>query len=74
LVRTIFVDGTMIKIRGRRTWVWVAFEPGLRVFLAFHVSYNQSIFDAHAFKALRQRYGREEADMDGRGVWYPEAC
>jgi len=62
------VDETMIKIRGRWAWVWVAFEPGPRVFLAFHVSCNQNILDAHSFlKALRYRRGREEADMDGRG-------
>jgi transposase-like protein len=28
LVRVIFVDETMIRIRGREAWVWVAFEPG----------------------------------------------
>jgi len=35
LVHTIFVDETMIKIRGSQAWVWIAFEPGLRCFLAF---------------------------------------
>src|ERR1700686_3793009 len=58
LVSTIFVDETMIRIRGRQAWVWVAFEPGLRCFLAFHVSYNRSILDAHTFlRELRRRYG-----------------
>src|SRR5580700_11163036 len=57
LVRTIFVDETMIKVRDRRVWVWVAFEPQLKVFLAFRISYNQSILDAHVFlKELRGRY------------------
>ncbi len=57
-VRIILVDETMIRIRGREARVWVAFEPGLRVFLAFHVSYNRSILDAHTFlKRLRSRYG-----------------
>ena len=31
LVGAIFVDETMVKIRGREAWVWIAFEPGLRV-------------------------------------------
>ena len=35
LVRTIFVDETMIKVKGKQAWVWVAYEPGLRAFLAF---------------------------------------
>jgi putative transposase len=43
LVTAIFVDETMIRIRGRQAWVWVAFEPGLRTLLAFRISYNQSI-------------------------------
>ena len=58
LVTAIFVDETMIKIRGRRAWVWVAFEPGLRVFLAFRITYNQSVPDAYLFlRELRIRYG-----------------
>jgi transposase-like protein len=42
-VSSIFVvdETMMIRIRGRPAWVWVAFEPGLRTFLAFHVSYKQ---------------------------------
>jgi putative transposase len=74
LVRTIFVDETMIKVRGRRMWVWVAFEPQLKVFLAFHISYNQSILDAHVFlKEIRRRYGRKPIWTDD-AAWYPEAC
>src|SRR5207253_10705971 len=49
LVRVIFVDETLIKIRGRQAWVWVAFEPGLRWFLAVRVSYGASIPDAYPF-------------------------
>jgi len=68
LIRIIFVDETMIRIRGREAWVWVAFEPGLRCFLAFHISYNRSILDAHTFlKGLRSRYGLK-AHLDGRGA------
>lgn len=47
IVSFIFVDETMIRIRGRQAWIWVAFEPGSRVFLAFHISYNQSVLDAY---------------------------
>ena len=71
---SIFVDETMIKIQGKRAWVWVAFEPGLRVFLAFRVSYNQSILDAYLFlKELRSRYGLKPIWTDD-AAWYPEAC
>jgi putative transposase len=74
LVSIIFVDETMIRIRGRQAWVWVAFEPGLRVFLAFHVSYNRSTLDAHTFlKRLRHTYGRKPIWTD-EGTFYPEAC
>jgi putative transposase len=74
LVRSIFVDETMIRIRGRRAWVWVAYEPGLRAFLAFRISYNQSTLDAHIFlEELRHRYGRKPIWTDD-ALWYPEAC
>src|ERR1700730_661386 len=74
LVRTIFVDETMIKIRGRQAWIWVAFEPGLRVFLSYRISYNQSILDAYLFlKEVRRRYGVKPIWTDD-AVWYPEAC
>ena len=67
-VRIIFVDGTMIKIRGRPAWVWVAFEPRLKVFLAFRISYNQSILDAHIFLRSWATIWTDEASF------YPEAC
>ena len=73
-VRIIFVDETMIRIRGRPAWVWVAFEPRLRVFLAFRISYNQSILDAHIFlRELRRRYGMKPVWTD-EALFYPEAC
>lgn len=69
LVRTIFVDETMISIRGRQAWVWVAYEPALRRFLAFRISYNQSILDAYLFmKELRGRYGRKPVWTDEGGL------
>jgi putative transposase len=74
LVRVIFVDETMIRLRGRQAWVWVAFEPGLRCFLAFHISYNRSILDAHTFlKRLRSRYGLKPIWTD-EATFYSEAC
>lgn len=74
LVSCIFVDETMIKVKGKQEWVWIAFEPGLRCFLAFHISYNQSILDAHTFlKELRTRYGLKPIWTDDAS-WYPEAC
>jgi putative transposase len=46
----------------------------LRTFLAFHVSYNRSILDAHIFlKRLRQRYGMKPIWTD-EATFYPEAC
>jgi putative transposase len=74
-VRTIFVDETMVRIRGRQAWVWVAYEPRLKAFLSFRVSYNQFILDAYLFlKELRGRYGRKKPVWTDEGVWYPEAC
>jgi len=74
LVRTIFVDETMIKIRGKQAWIWVAYEPALRVFLSFRISYNQSGLDAILFlRELRGRYGRKPIWTD-EGNWYPDAC
>ena len=73
-VRRIFVDETMVKIRGRQAWIWVAYEPGLKRFLHFRVSYNQSGLDATIFlRELIGRYGRKPIWTD-EGAWYPEAC
>ncbi len=47
-VRRIF-DETMVKIKGSQAWVWVAYEPELKAFLSFRVSYNQSGLDAYIF-------------------------
>ena len=73
-VRTIFVDETMVKIRGSQAWIWVAYEPALKRFLHFRVTYNRSGLDAYLFlKEVRSRYGRKTVWTD-EGVWYPEAC
>ena len=74
LVRSIFVDETMIKVRGRQEWIWVAYEPARRIFLGFRISHNQSLLDAHIFLSeLRNRYGRKPIWTDD-ARWYPEAC
>ena len=73
-VRTIFVDEAMIRIRGSHAWVRVAYEPVLKVFLHFRVSYNQSGLDACLFlKEVRSRYGRKTVWTD-EALFYPEAC
>jgi transposase-like protein len=46
LVRTIFVDETMIRVKGHQRWLWVAYEPAWRVFLGFRINHNQSGLDA----------------------------
>src|ERR1700737_4256356 len=75
LVRLIFVDETMIKIRGRQVWVWVAYEPRLKVFLSFRISYNRSTLDAYLFlKEVRRRYGRSKPIWTDDATFYPEAC
>ena len=62
----------MIRIRGSQAWIWVAYEPVLKVFLHFRVSYNQSGLDACLFlKEVRSRYGRKTVWTDGE-VWHPE--
>jgi putative transposase len=73
-VKRIFVDETMIRIRGSQAWIWVAYEPTLRSFLYFRISYNQSELDAILFlRELVHRCGRKPVWTDD-GVWYPEAC
>ena len=73
-VKTIFVDETMVKIRGRQAWIWVAYEPALKAFLHFRVSFNQSGLDAYLFlKEVRNRYGRKTIWTD-EALFYPEAC
>jgi putative transposase len=74
LARTIFVDETMVRIRGRQAWVWVAYEPALKAFLWFRISYNRSELDAILLlKELRGRDGRKPVWTDD-ALWYPEAC
>jgi len=74
LVGSIFVDETMIKVKGKQAWVWVAYEPRLRLFLSFRISYNRSVPDAYLFlKELRIRYGRRTIWTD-EATFYPDAC
>ena len=63
----------MVKIKGREAWIWVAYEPVLRVFLRFRISFNQSGLDAYLFlKEVRARYGRNT--WTDEATFYPEAC
>jgi hypothetical protein len=69
VVSSIFVDETMISVKGKQAWLWIAFEPGLRVFLAFRIGYHpQSIprclpvpEGAGGRDTVGSRYGRMEA-------------
>jgi putative transposase len=40
LVRSIFVDETMIRVKRVQASLWVAYEPFSKVFLGFRISYN----------------------------------
>jgi len=73
-VRCLLLDETMVYVGGVQAWVWVAFEPYLRCFLAFRVSWLQNAVAAHLFlKELRSRYGWKPVYTDAAG-WYPLAC
>ena len=52
----------------------MAYEPVLRAFLRFRISYNPSELDAILFlMELRNRYCRTSVWTD-EGVWYSEVC
>jgi len=73
-VRCFLVDETMVKVHGEEGWVWAAYEPHQRRFLALWFSWTRSSMTAEAFlRRLVTRYGRHRVYTDG-GTWYPEAC
>lgn len=73
-VRCFLVDETMVKIHGEEAWVWVAYEPYQRRFLALDLCWTRSILSAERFlRRLVERYGRHPVYTD-RAVWYPDAC
>ncbi|MFP3223258.1 MAG: hypothetical protein RXR21_06330 [Nitrososphaeria archaeon] len=48
-VNSIFIDETEINIRVN---LWVAYEPKLKAFLSFHISWHQNSLDAYYFISL----------------------
>jgi len=50
----------MVYIKGYQAWVWIAYEPIKKLFLAFHISYRCNTIDAYLFiQELIKRYGRK---------------
>jgi len=40
-VNSIFIDKTEINVGGKKAWLWVAYEPQLKAFLSFYISWHQ---------------------------------
>ena len=40
-VNSIFIDETEINVGGKKAWLWVAYEPQLKAFLSFYISWHQ---------------------------------
>jgi len=60
-VNSIFIDETEINVGGKKAWLWVAYEPQLKAFLSFHISWHQNSLDAYYFISL---YGRLFTQME----------
>ena len=41
-VNFIFINETKINIGGKKAWLWVAYEPQLKAFLSFYISWHQN--------------------------------
>ena len=64
-VNSIFIDETEINIGGKKAWLWVAYEPQLKAFLSFHISWHQNSLDAYYFIIkLVKKYGRKTIYTD----------
>jgi putative transposase len=73
-VRRIFVDETLIKVKGREYWLWIAYEPELDRCLMMRLSVERTIMICYLFlKDVRSRYGRKPILTD-EAKWYDEAC
>jgi len=48
-VNSIFIDETEINVGGKKAWLWVAYEPQLKAFLSFHISWHQNSLDVYYF-------------------------
>jgi len=73
-VRCIFVDETLIRIKRREYWLWIAYEPYLDRCLAMRLSVERTIMICYLFlKDVRSKYGRKPILTD-EARWYDEAC
>ncbi|MFQ6134399.1 MAG: DDE-type integrase/transposase/recombinase [Nitrososphaerales archaeon] len=73
-VKHIFVDETLIRVKGREYWLWIAYEPSLDRCLLMHLSVERTLLVCYMFlKRVRARYGRKSVLTDG-ALWYPDAC
>ena len=46
-VNSIFINETKINVR--EAWLWVEYEPQLKAFLSFYISWHQNSLDAYYF-------------------------
>jgi putative transposase len=73
-VKRIFVDETLITIKGREYWLWIAYEPHLDRCLMMHLSVERTLMICYLFlKRVRAMYGRKLIVTD-EARWYDEAC
>ena len=57
-LNSIFIDETEINVR--EAWLWVEYEPQLKAFLSFQISWLQNPLDAYYFiRKLVKKYGRK---------------
>ncbi len=68
-VKVVFIDETEINVGGKKAWLWVAFEPNVKAFLSFQISWHQNSLDAYYFIIrLIKKYGKKPIYTDG-ALW-----
>ena len=75
LPKRIVVDETLVKLGGRRCWIWAAIDPNTRRVLYLRVSRDRHMHTTmRFFQELADTYGcwPEQAVVDG-GPWYQGA-
>lgn len=75
LPKQIVVDETVVKLGGRKCYIWAAIDPKTRKVLYFKVSRDRWLKPAKDFfREMAQEYGQwaKEAIVDG-GPWYQGA-
>jgi transposase-like protein len=73
-VKRIFVDETLVTIKGREYWLWIAYEPSLDRCLMMRLSVERTLMICYLFlKDVTRRYGRKPILTD-EARWYDEAC